>query len=244
MENLFAIPLFSPAGDVIFHADPHAGNLLYDKSSDQLTILDWALTERLSRDQRRHLALMFLMLALRNAAGVCAHIQALSRTRRRVRRQAQLIAETVASFIEQMPLRDFPGPVDAMDLLETIAFQGVRLPAPLLMLRKVLFTLDGILHDVAGTDVSMEFVMARRLLQNWMSGWSSFGSPLSARDWLLVQSSAALYPGRLLVQWEQKALRKSRQGVDKAQARTSSRRAAGPQNRPGSRTEERVLERA
>ena len=247
VENLLAMPLFSPAGDVTFHADPHAGNLLYDKSNDQLTILDWALTERLSRDQRRHLALMFLMLVLRNAAGVGTHIQGLSRSRRRVRKQAQVIADTVSQFIEHMPLRDFPGPVDAMDLLESIAFKGVRLPAPLLMLRKVLFTLDGILHDVAGTDVSMEFVMARRLLQNWMSGWSSFGSPLSARDWLLVQSSAALYPGRLLVQWEQKALRKSRQAERKEQARKSSPRAAATHHQSrgaASRTANPVLERA
>jgi ubiquinone biosynthesis protein len=222
VETLLAGPLFSPAGDVTFHADPHAGNLLYDKSTDQLTILDWALTERLSRDQRRHLALMFLMLALRNPAGVCEHIQALSRSRRRVRKQAQVIAHAVSDFIEQMPLTHFPGPVDAMNLLETIAYRGVRLPAPLLMLRKVLFTLDGILHDVAGTDVSMEFVMAQRLFKNWMSAWASFGSPLSLRDWILVQSSAALYPSRLLVQWEQKALRKSRgQRTHKARPRNS-----------------------
>lgn len=114
----------------------------------------------------------------------------------------------VSESIEKMPLRRFPGPVDAMDLLETIAYKGVRLPAPLLMLRKVLFTLDGILHDVAGADISMDFVMTQRLFQNWISGWANFGSPLFFRDWLLVQSSAALYPSRLLVQWQQKALQR------------------------------------
>lgn len=208
LESLFAIPLFSPAGDVIFHADPHAGNLLYDKSIDQLAILDWALTESLSRDQRRHLALMFLMLALRNSEGVCEHIQALSRSRRRVRKQGAIIEDTVREFVEQMPLQRFPRPLDATSLLQAIAYKGVRLPAPLLMLRKVLFTLDGILHEVAGAEVNVQFVMAARLLRNWMSGWGNFGSPLSFRDWLLVQSGVALYPSRLLVQLEQKLLRK------------------------------------
>lgn len=237
VETLFAVPLFSPAGDVVFHADPHAGNLLYDKATDRLTILDWALTESLSRDQRRHLALMFLMIALRNGPGVCEHIQALSRSRRRVRKQAQLIADAVAECIEQMPLTSFPGPVDAMNLLETIAYKGVRLPASLLMLRKVLFTLDGILHDITGSNVSMEFVMARRLFQNWMSAWTSFGSPLSFRDWLLVQSSAALYPSRLFVQWEQRALKRSRkQAGRKTRARNSLPRVASSNNQSRGRT--------
>ena len=105
------------------------------------------------------------------------------------------------------------------------------------MLRKVLFTLDGILHDITGSNVSMEFVMARRLFQNWMSAWTSFGSPLSFRDWLLVQSSAALYPSRLFVQWEQRALKRSRkQAGRKTRARNSLPRVASSNNQSRGRT--------
>lgn len=218
IDALVAIPLFAPEGDVMFHADPHAGNLLYDESSSELTVLDWALTEHLTRDQRRHLAMLFLMIGLRNPVGVCEHIQALNRGgHRRKTRDAELVRKCVAEFLDALPLSSVPSAVDAMDLLETIAFSGVRLPSSLLMLRKVMFTLDGILHDIAGSDVSMEFVMTRHLFEVWLAKWKNFGSPLSLGDWFLVQSSAVLYPSRLLVQWEQRKLEQSRKRRKAAQ---------------------------
>src|SRR5579862_822372 len=55
VEALVAVPLFSSTEDAIFHGDPHAGNLLYNNKTGELVILDWALRERLSREQRRHL---------------------------------------------------------------------------------------------------------------------------------------------------------------------------------------------
>ncbi len=50
-----------------------------------------------------------------------------------------------------------------MRLLEDVAFQGIRFPAPLIMLSKVLFTLDGILDDIGGDRASMGMVMARHI---------------------------------------------------------------------------------
>ena len=53
VEAILAVPLFSRAQDAIFHADPHAGNLLYDEANRELIVLDWALAERLSLESRR-----------------------------------------------------------------------------------------------------------------------------------------------------------------------------------------------
>ncbi|HZL67226.1 MAG TPA: hypothetical protein VFC29_07840, partial [Candidatus Limnocylindrales bacterium] len=80
-------------------------------------------------------------------------------------------------------------------LLERIAWQGVRLPNQLIMLRKVLFTLDGILHDIAGPSDSIELV----LLQRWLEGLTSVGWPLSVVDWIGVYRSVMLYPSRLAI---------------------------------------------
>jgi ubiquinone biosynthesis protein len=201
IEALVAIPLSASKGKVMFQADPHAGNLLYDKRTGELVILDWALTEQLSQDQRRHLALLFLLVALRDSIGVCEEIHALSRDRGHNRRQRQLIIrDCVTTFIDQLPRARLPGAVDAMRLVERIAYEGVRFPAPLIMMRKVLFTLDGILHDVAGPSVGMEFVIVGHVLQNWMARFASFGSPLQLRDWIRVQFSTLLYGARLWVQ--------------------------------------------
>ena len=78
IEALVAVPLLAAQEDAIFHGDPHAGNLLYNNRTGELTIIDWALRERLSRDQRRHLALLFLMVSLRDPVGACNEVLALT----------------------------------------------------------------------------------------------------------------------------------------------------------------------
>jgi ubiquinone biosynthesis protein len=50
IEALIAVPLSARGERSIFHADPHAGNLLYDEPTGELVLLDWALTESLTRD--------------------------------------------------------------------------------------------------------------------------------------------------------------------------------------------------
>ena len=77
IEALIGAPLFARAGGAIFHADPHAGNVLYDAPTGDLVLLDWALTESLTGEQRRHMALFALLLGLRDPAGVSTEIEAL-----------------------------------------------------------------------------------------------------------------------------------------------------------------------
>jgi len=201
IEAFLAVPLFSGQEKAMFHADPHAGNLLYDRKRGELSILDWALTERVSREERRHLAIFFLFTALRDPQGIFNQIQALSRGgMRRKRLQVKIVRDCIDRFIERLPVTKIPGTKDALDLLESIAFKGVRLPAPLIMLRKVLLTLDGVLYDMGDPDVSMMTVIARRATVQWLTSWKSIGSPLSVRDWLAVQFSGLFYGSRVFWQ--------------------------------------------
>ncbi len=198
VEAFIAVPIFAAERRALFHADPHAGNLLYDDKTGELVILDWALTERVTREQRRHLGLLFVMAALRDPVGIRQQIEALSRRRRRIGpRQAKIIRECVERFIARLPLTRLPQAVDTTDLLEDIAFKGVRLPAPLIMLRKVLFTLDGIQHDLGAGEIGMAAILARCGLLSWLTGGSNLGSPLSLRDWLGVEWSSLFLGGRL-----------------------------------------------
>jgi len=96
-----------------------------------------------------------------------------------------------------------PSATDAMRLLEEVAFQGVRFPAPLIMLSKVLFTLDGILQDIGGDGASMGVVMARHIARRWLTDRAAIASPLTSSDWITVQCSALLYSTRLLIKGEQ-----------------------------------------
>ena len=207
IESLVAVPLFAATEEAVFHGDPHAGNLLYDNRTGELTILDWALRERLDSEQRRHLALLFLMVSLRDPVGASAAIAALSQNRILMNSpRGQTIRQTVRDFLGQMPPSQLPSAPDAMRLLERVAMKGIRFPASLIMLAKVMFTLEGILGDIVGKDTRMGFAIARRVARRWLADRSAFRLPLRTRDWLSLQCSALLYTSRVWIEWEQAML--------------------------------------
>ena len=207
VEAVVAVPLLSPAHDAVFQSDPHPGNLLYNNRTGELTILDWALRERLGREQRRHLALLFLTVSLRDPVATSNEIAALSQRRiTMTSRRGRMIRKVVAEFLDEMPASRLPSGADAMRLLERVAMKDVKFPGSLIMLSKVMFTLEGMLGDIVGSDTAMGFTLARHVAQHWLSNRSAFRSPLMTRDWLTLQCSALLYTGRLWVQWEQTML--------------------------------------
>ncbi len=207
IEALVAVPLFASMQDAVFHGDPHAGNLLYNNRTSELAIIDWALRERLGREERRHLALLFLMVSLRDPVGACAEIVALSQHPIRGNSpRGRMIRQTVAEYLGGIPPSTMPSAADAMRLLERVAMKGVRFPASLIMLSKVMFTLEGILADIVGADTGMGLAIARRVARRWIGNRAAFRSPLRTRDWLTLQCSALLYTSRLWVEWEQAML--------------------------------------
>ena len=205
VEALIAVPLFAANQDAIFHGDPHAGNLLYDNRTGTLTIIDWALRERLGREQRRHLALLFLMVTLRDPIAVSHEVAALSQ-RRLTARQSTVVREVVAKFLDALPASRLPSGGDAMRLLERVTMKGIRFPGSLIMLSKVMFTLEGILGDIVGGNTGIGLSIAGHVAQHWLANRSAFRSPLKTRDWFTLQCSALLYTSRLWLQWEQTML--------------------------------------
>ena len=208
IEALVAVPLLAAQEDAIFHGDPHAGNLLYNNRTGELTIIDWALRERLSREQRRHLALLFLMVTLRDPVGTCNEVLALSQQHiRSASPKGLMVSEFVSSFLDRLPAVGSSG-VDAMILLERLALKDVKFPGPLIMLSKVMFTLDGILGDIGGSDkgTAFGFTIARHVAQHWMLHRKEFRSPLMKSDWITLQCSALLYSSRLWLKGEQAIL--------------------------------------
>lgn len=207
VEALVAVPLLAAAPEAIFHGDPHAGNLLYDERTARLTMIDWALRERLDRENRRHLALLFVLLTLRDRVGLTREVAALSQHRPGVNaRQNRIIREVVTRFLDQLPTSHLPSAADAMRLLERVAVKGIRFPTSLIILSKVMFTLEGVLADVLGAEANIGPAIARHVAQRWIVKRSAFRSPLRTRDWLSIQCSALLYTGRLCVDFERQIL--------------------------------------
>ncbi len=217
IEALIALPMFSPAEEALFHADPHAGNLFADEASGDLILLDWALVERLSRAQRRQTVLLTLAVALRDERRVVEAIAALSEDDLLADEgKAALVRGHVARFFGELSPLHLPGLAEVMTLLDSIAFGGVRFPAELLMFRKALFTLEGVLADLA-PDVKVDLVLARyalrllpgefpaRLLRPLTDGSATFRTHLSNLDLAALVLSLPLLGNRLWLQGAERA---------------------------------------
>jgi hypothetical protein len=74
------------------------------------------------------------------------------------------------------------------------------------MLSKVMFTLDGLLDDISGVHVGMGFTIASHVALHWLGNRKEFSSPLQTRDWIALNCSALLYPGRLWLRGEEALL--------------------------------------
>ena len=226
IEALIAVPLLAAANDAVFHGDPHAGNLLYDRAGKKLVILDWALQEHLGREQRRHLALLFLMASLRDPLGMHDEIVALSeRPLRKGSHAEKIVEESVAEFLGTLVPTRFPSVADTMRLLEGVAMRGVKFPGSLIILSKVMFTLEGVLRDVVGADTDVGFSVARHITLHWFRHLAEFRSPLLKRDWVTLQCSALLFLSRVGIRWQQTMLDRWL-APDPASAATASDAAA------------------
>jgi ubiquinone biosynthesis protein len=197
VESLLADPIFSPEENAVFHADPHAGNLLYDERRKELIVLDWALTGRLSRDHRRQLGRLIAMMTFRDARGVRESIRALSSGESGSReKDVEIINACVDAYFRDLPHVCSLGAIDAMRLLDQIGLEGVRFPASLVLIRKVLFTLDGVLYDITGGDVRIDTIVARAFLGRLLS-LVRIPSPFQLNDYIAIQRSAFLYASGL-----------------------------------------------
>jgi ubiquinone biosynthesis protein len=199
IEALIATPLFSGQEFSTFHADPHAGNLLYDEANRELVVLDWALAEQLALSSRRELILLAIMMLLGNHDGVRRAIHALRRRDIGRQRTAERIVDlSVAAFFAKFPEDRSPGVLDAMRLLDDIAMQGVHFAAPLFLFRKSLFTLDGVLRDVAGSEVRIDREIALQFLTRWAASFGLFYTPLTMKDFFSIEWNAVLYSAEAL----------------------------------------------
>lgn len=196
-KALLTVPALSRAKDTVFHADPHAGNLMYDRRTNELVILDWALTERLTDVQRKNVLLLVLMTILRDPERMAQAIAALCDLHEDDRAQLRNIRRETDQLLDELPLAHLPGPMDAMRLLDRIALDGIRFPAALLMFRKAAFTLEGVMQDVAGGKVYLDSLMANHTLAYWKDTLACLLSLFSPGDWLTLDWSALTFPSRV-----------------------------------------------
>lgn len=187
VEALIAAPMLSNAETAPFHADPHAGNLLATNDG-RLGVLDWSLVGQLSVHHREQMAQVLLGAMVRGADCVTRAIAALAENREvgpSVRCAAQ-------DALARLSWGSFPGLRWFTDLLDAVVLRGgVRMDGNLMLFRKALLTLEGVLEDVApefDVDAELTACVLREWAREWPMRWfahpasRAFGTHLSNAD--------------------------------------------------------------
>jgi len=149
VRALMAHPFFSRPKEAMFHCDPHAGNLFWTHD-DRLAILDWSLVSWLNEAELLALVQILQAATAMNTQGIVDVLLQLS-DRRSANRTA--LATIVKSNLEKIRHGQVPGCGWFVGLLdEAVQSAGLRLAAELMLLRKSLHSLEGVLADM-GADV-------------------------------------------------------------------------------------------
>jgi ubiquinone biosynthesis protein len=167
VEALIAGPIWSPASQATFHADPHAGNLFVTPDR-RLALLDWSLTGVLGESERVAMTQIVLGGLSLRASQIRSGLLELTMDDR----VDELILDTViGDGLRRVRMGMFPGFTWLMGLLDDAVLRArLRPETDLLLFRKALLTLEGVLADVSA-DVRLDelfpFLFLRRLACEW-----------------------------------------------------------------------------
>jgi ubiquinone biosynthesis protein len=187
VRALLSQVLFSRDESVLFHGDPHAGNLMAT-CDGRLAILDWSLAGQLTADDRVQTSQILVGAWARDGARVVAAVIALVGNGT----DTGLIQRHVEAALAEVGWYRPPGPAWAMGLLGALARAGVRFPPRLLLFRKALLTLQGVLSDVWPAGSLEAVLMAEALVQLAWEYPLRWCKPLDDRDYGTHVSSADL----------------------------------------------------
>ena len=176
VEALLAHPLWSAVPRIAFHADPHAGNL-FTTEDGKLAILDWSLVGHLGKNDRVQLTQILLGAFTLDASRICQAIGVLAQGRMEEPALAGIVAHHIAG-LEKGAWPGLPWLARLMDEAATRA--RCRFAGDLIVFRKVLQTLEGVVADVSPKcrpDRVLFAAFLRQLAVEW--GQRPFATPFS-----------------------------------------------------------------
>jgi ubiquinone biosynthesis protein len=194
-EALIAHPVFSPDARALFHGDPHPGNLFLT-TDGRLAILDWSLIGFLDEPQRLAFAQLGLGALALDPVRVTDAVLTLDEGERIDRSALQ---QVVDAWLTEVRRGQLPGLIWLIGLLDAaVQTARLRLGGDLLLFRKSLHTLEGVINDIGAGSQDIDAVLlgefARRLIAEWPLRWlmpphsRKFSTRLSTADlvWLAL----------------------------------------------------------
>jgi ubiquinone biosynthesis protein len=188
-KSLIAKPVFSKSDQPLFHGDPHAGNLFLTDDGC-VGILDWSLAGTLGVDERIAIVQMILAAITLDTERI---VSVLATVADRGRLDDEAIAAVVGAWIRRVRRGQFPGLSWLVGMLdEAVQKARLRVSADLMLFRKSLLTLEGVVADVGECSgqidktLSLEFLrhFAAEYPERWLRSPNSreFSTRLSNLD--------------------------------------------------------------
>ncbi len=164
VQALIADVLFSPDEVAHFHADPHAGNL-FVTDDGRLAILDWSLVGCLGRSERRAVVLLLAAALTLDAPLARRAIETLA-----IEPPPAAISPIIDAAIDRVARGQLPGLDWMVALLDGLATTGVRFSADMLLMRKCLWLLEGVLADLS-PDVPVDATLIAAAFSAFAFDW-------------------------------------------------------------------------
>ena len=208
VEALITQPIFSRDSQAMFHCDPHAGNLFFTREG-RLAILDWSLVGKLS-DQDRIAIVQIMLGAAALDAGRIAQVLGDLAARPP---DFSVLKHIIDSRLRQIRRGQIPGIRWLVGMLdEAVQSAQLRVSPDLLMFRKTLYTLQGVLLDLDQNEYQIDQVLFGEFIKNFVVEWPKrwvtlpnsreFATRLSNLDltrwaWGLPESTARFWAGHI-----------------------------------------------
>ena len=186
---LLARPVLSTADDALFHGDPHAGNLLLTRD-ERLAILDWSLATTLGEEKR----IAFMQIAIGALTLDRERIaDALDALAGRQGIEPQAVKPIIEGAFGRIRQGQLPGLIWVTELLDAVAQTArPRFGSDLMLLRKTLHALEGVVADIGADRRCIDGVMLgeffAQVAREWPARWLAtpdsrvFGTRLSNAD--------------------------------------------------------------
>ncbi len=149
IEALIARPVWMPQDASLFHADPHAGNLFFT-DDQQLAILDWSLVGYLGKQERIHTMQIILGALTFDARCIFHAIAAMGRSAPNEQPLRQVVDRALGRLYREQRIPGFRWLLDLLD--DATLSAGQRFGEDLLLFRKSVLTIEGVVADVSDKD--------------------------------------------------------------------------------------------
>lgn len=152
-DTLICGVIFSNEKDSIFHGDPHAGNIqahLDDNGEAvQLSLLDWSLAGTLDLKERITLVRLIVAIATNSHTAISNSINELAVDQKHLQdTQTQDWKEIITGLCRKKEFTQSSLVRKSLWLVGELSFAGATFSAELLLFRKAIYTLEGVLKDL------------------------------------------------------------------------------------------------